>query len=249
MSSKFIHLESNRSVINDGNCFDARFNLNQPIERMKKITIKSLEIPISFPNIRENSTNIFQFSFDLKLYSIVLPERNYASMSELLDTINSGLQPFNNTTIVFLLNTSNNVYIKITGKLPAVFSIVDSNLSRFILGFRSGLDLIDNSIIGTRIYTAVNRYNLNCDNFITILICNLSYTNGHTNQSTFKIPFNAQINQVFYYNELNSYNQFVSSIDIRQVLMFLDVKIFDRFGVQLKSTIDYSMTLLVESEI
>ena len=81
------------------------------------------------------------------------------------------------------------------------------------------------------------------------MISNLNYTNGHTNQSTFKVPFNAQMNQIFYYNELMNYTQFVSNIDIRQVMMFLNVKILDRFGVQLKSTIDYSMSLLIESEI
>ena len=249
MISKFIHLESNRSILNDNNCLDSRFMLNEPMQRIKKITLKSLELPVSFPNIRENSTNIFTFIFNSISYSIVLLEKNYTSINELLDNMNARLQTFTGSTLVFLLNTSNQVYIKFTGTLPISFSIIDNNLSRFVLGFRSGLDRIDNNVDGSRFYTAINRSNINCDNFITIMISNLNYTNGHTNQSTFKVPFNAQMNQIFYYNELMNYTQFVSNIDIRQVMMFLNVKILDRFGVQLKSTIDYSMSLLIESEI
>ena len=249
MISKFIHLESNRSILNDNNCLDSRFMLNEPMQRIKKITLKSLELPVSFPNIRENSTNIFTFIFNSISYSIVLLEKNYTSINELLDNMNARLQTFIGSTLIFLLNTSNQVYIKFTGTLPISFSIIDNNLSRFVLGFRSGLDRIDNNVDGSRFYTAINRSNINCDNFITIMISNLNYTNGHTNQSTFKVPFNAQMNQIFYYNELMNYTQFVSNIDIRQVMMFLNVKILDRFGVQLKSTIDYSMSLLIESEI
>ena len=249
MISKFIHLESNRSILNDNNCLDSRFMLNEPMQRIKKITLKSMELPVSFPNIRENSTNIFTFIFNSISYSIVLLEKNYTSINELLDNMNARLQTFIGSTLIFLLNTSNQVYIKFTGTLPISFSIIDNNLSRFVLGFRSGLDRIDNNVDGSRFYTAINRSNINCDNFITIMISNLNYTNGHTNQSTFKVPFNAQMNQIFYYNELMNYTQFVSNIDIRQVMMFLNVKILDRFGVQLKSTIDYSMSLLIESEI
>ena len=247
MNSKFIHLESNRATLNQNNCFDARFILNEPLKEIKRITLKSLEIPISFSNIR-NSNNVLSFLFNGILNSITIPERNYGSMNDIIDILNNGLQPFNNTTLIFLINASNKVCIKITGNLPASFSIVETNLSRFILGFRIGLDIIDSSVVGTMSYIAINRYNLNCDNYLTILISNINYVNGHTNNSTFRIPFNAQMNQVFYYNEMNNYIQFISGIDKFQVISFLDIRIIDRFGVQLKSTIDYSMTVLVESD-
>ena len=89
MISKFIHLESNRSILNDNNCLDSRFMLNEPMQRIKKITLKSLELPVSFPNIRENSTNIFTFIFNSISYSIVLLEKNYTSINELLDNMNA----------------------------------------------------------------------------------------------------------------------------------------------------------------
>ena len=246
MVSKFIHLESGKSQYVDSNCFNSKFILNQPIHKLRRITLKCMEIPVSFPNIREN-TNTIIFVLNGINYTISILEKNYSSIYEILDAINSRLQTYQGITISFLLNSINKVYVSFTGTFPTTFSIIETNLSKWILGFRSTDSLIKTGVVSC-FYNASTRFNMNIDNYITVLITNLVNENGHDNQSTFKVSFNAEYNQIFYYNEFLSYTQFVSNLDYKQVMVDMNIKILDRFGFQLFSNLDYSMTLLIESD-
>ena len=67
--------------------------------------------------------------------------------------------------MTFNLNStnSNRLQINFTGTTTS-FSIIDTNLSKYILGFRSSSDTL-----ATNIFTASSsNYNLNVDNYINI---------------------------------------------------------------------------------
>ena len=247
MVEKFIHLESNRSVYTDGkNTFDTRFILNEPLKKMKKITIKSMEIPITFTNIRYGINDTLTFIVNNTAYSIVILEKNYTTIYDILDALNIQLQTFNGTTMQFMVNSKNQVYVNFTGTAITMFSIIETKLSRFMLGFRNN-DILA-SISSSCMYIANCRYNMSLDNFITILITNLEHSNSHNIGSTFKISFQSEYGQMYFYNENLTYTQFICDFNKNQVCNDLRVKIMDRFGNQLISNIDYSMTLFVEMD-
>ena len=247
MVEKFIHLESNRSVYTDGkNTFDTRFILNEPLKKMKKITIKSMEIPITFTNIRYGINDTLTFIVNNTAYSIVILEKNYTTIYDILDALNIQLQTFNGTTMQFMVNSKNQVYVNFTGTAITMFSIIETKLSRFMLGFRNNDILASTS--SSCMYIANCRYNMSLDNFITILITNLEHSNSHNIGSTFKISFQSEYGQMYFYNENLTYTQFICDFNKNQVCNDLRVKIMDRFGNQLISNIDYSMTLFVEMD-
>ena len=65
--------------------------------------------------------------------------------------------------------------------------------------------------------------------------------------STFKIPLNSQTNQIYYYFDNLSFNQYVDIADVNFVLSSLTVVITDRFGKNLNPNgLDYSFTLQIE---
>ena len=247
MIEKFIHLESNKSVYSDTkNTFDTRFILNEPLKKMKKITLKSMELPITFTNIRYGVNDTLTFIVNNTAYSIVILEKNYTTIYDILDALNLQLQPFNGTTMQFMVNSKNQVYVYFTGTLITSFSIVETKLSRFILGFRSSDTLT--TISSTSSYIASCRYSMSMDTFITIFISNLEHNNSHNNGSTFKLAFQSEYGQMFFYNENTTYTQFICDFNKNQVCNDLRVKILDRFGNQLISNIDYGMTLFVEMD-
>ena len=247
MMEKFIHLESCKSVYTNGkNTFDTKFILNDSLKKMKKITLKSMELPITFSNIRYGVNDVLTFMLNNTSYSIAIMEKNYTTIYDILDALNSQLQPFNGTTMQFMVNSKSQVYVYFTGTAITSFSIMETNLSRFILGFRS-YDVLT-SISSSSSYIASCRYSMSMDTFITIFISNLEHNNIHNNCQTFKIAFQSEYGQMFFYNENMTYSQFICDFNKTQVCNNLMVKILDRFGNQLVSNIDYSMTLFVEMD-
>jgi hypothetical protein len=233
--------------------FNASFSIRNPISKIKKISFKSIELPVSFNNIR-SGLNVFGFTLSGVDYSVSLTEGNYTSITTLCNDINtlfssSGVLPIGDSVTLSVVNS---VYIKVsytttspTLKFFKVFG--DSRLCLSILGLQS---VSTHSLSGnTTSITGLCPYSLSIDHYITMFISNV-YTEGNTASglnSTFKIPLNAVSGVVYYSSNKTGLEQSVSFGDPNQILTKLDVTIYDRFGnILTNQGNDYSFTLEFE---
>ena len=233
------------------NSFNAEFKLQTPLQRIKKIHLKSVEIPITWNNIRLNSKlNTIAVATTLSggvytnLYSISLADKNYNNIQTLLDDINTAFSVLYPATNIVFSNVNN--YIRITSSSTEIFTgniyVLSTNLS-YLLGFRTALDTMT-----TRVTTTSTVYLLNIDNYINMYVTNKNTRNANGTLCHFKIPTNTPNGIVYYLNESNSYPQ---SIDVSTHIPIdrLNVVLTDRFGYSINSSgCDYSFTLGFEKD-
>ena len=222
--------------------FDTRFQFNEPIKNIKRISLASLELPIGFTNIRAaNFSNIFTITIGTITSTITLTPNNYTSLITLLTDINTAFTALNLTnTPVFSLSFGK-VVITITS--TATILITQTTLSKYILGF-SKLNSIGTGI------TATNNYNLAYDIYINLYINNIPFANQTINSQlcSFKIPFSGVGNTIYYLFNNNSFTQYLNLTDKNYNLSYLKVSFYDRFNyaISINNGLDYSFSLLVE---
>lgn len=236
------------------NSFNAEFKLQTPLQRIKKIHLKSVEIPITWNNIRLNSklntiaiATTYSGGVYTNLYSISLADKNYTNIQTLLDDINTTYAILYPSINIVFSNVNN--YIRITSSSTGIFTgniyVLSTNLS-YLLGFRTLLDTMT-----TRITTASSVYLLNIDNYINMYITNISSSYSRNANGTichFKIPTNAPNGIVYYLNESNSYKQCID-VSTHIPIDRLNVVLTDRFGYNINSSgCDYSFTLGFEKD-
>ena len=234
------------------NAFNCDFALPQPKYNIKKIYLRSIEIPLGFNNVRANS-NLHYISIATtyiggvysNFYNVYLPDKTYKDINTLLADINTGYAlAFPTINIVFSLNASGLVQVSSTS--TAIFTnliyVVSTNLS-YLLGFRNNLNTST-----TRLTVAAGVYILNIDNYISMYITNVSASSTNANQTLchFKIPLNATNGIVYYNSESASFSQFIN-VNPSLVIQKLNICIYDRFGFSLHSNnLDYSYSLGLE---
>ena len=231
--------------------YRAQFTMNQTFRKIKRVYLKSIEIPVGFCNVRTGSTATLTMLVNGTSYSVVLAEKNYTSIAILIADLNTACTSLvSGVTITFASTTSlaTPLRLKIT-TTAATFSIVDTNLSKYILGFRAAND----SLVSGVYAASSSNHNLNPDNYFLMHIPSLNGMNasvGGPLQSTFKIPLNCITNQVYYYFESSSFTQYVDIRDPNMVLSNLIVYIVDRFGNAISPNgLDYSFSLSLDFEV
>ena len=235
------------------NSFNANFTLQTPLRNIKRISLKSIEMPIGFNNIRSSSkTNIIGVSVSYDgttyrtIYSITLSDKTYSSVTTLLTDINTAFTTlYPSVNIVF---ANSNGYITVSSTSSAIFTgnmyVVNTNLA-YMLGFRNNLNTL-----ATRLTTAATVYNLNIDNYLNMYISNISAqasnnANGVLNH--FKIILNSTNGVVYYVAESNSYKQSIE-VNPHIPISSLNILMTDRFGFSVNSSsLDYSFTLSFET--
>jgi hypothetical protein len=258
--TQFLHLDSataayttdiNNTTGVTANAYRAQYLFPYTFSRVKRCYLKSVELPVGFSNVRKGSTDTFKFALNSTAYSVTLPEKNYTTIATLLTDINAALVGVvSGVTITFWLSTSlttpNRILITFTGGTAVTsFNVVDTNLSKYIFGFRQAKDTLVSSVYAA----SFANYNLNADNFINIYIPTLNGQNANMagQQSTFKLPLNTITNQIYYYQSGSSFEQFVDITDSNLNISGLMVIITDRWGQNLSPMgLDYSMTLALE---
>jgi len=223
------------------------FPLNAPISKVKRLSLKSMEIPVAFSNVRTGSTNTLTLVLNGTTYTVTLAQKLYTTIAALLTDINAAwvaaATPYT-VTYAVSSNLATPYRLTITTTAPS-WQVVNTNLSRYMLGFKA----TDVAVGGT--VTASGNYNLNVDNYLNMFITNISCPNP--NQSgvvtTFKIPLNASNNSIFYYLENGGFKQSVDINDTNLVLNQLTVYIKDRFNNEIDyQGGDYSFSLEIEFE-
>jgi len=253
MLKTLIHLDSidgihnYDTILKSYHCYNTNININKPIRNIKEISLKSLEMPIFFNNIRSpNRSNLFSFNFDYDIYnnisiSLTIPEYNYISINSLLLALNNSISTalVSYTGVSFVLTLTNKYYITITHNCTQII-LNSSILTNYILGFVS--DTYTEQAI-----TTTNFYCLNIDNYIILYITNLnsgSDTNVNGRLLTFKIPLNTVNGNILYIGDSNTFNQTISITDPYYVLSSLNLMILDRFGFPINGgNSNFSFTL------
>lgn len=266
LKSQYLHFDSTYSTYisdptntsgNMSNCYKSMYTTVQSLKNIKRVHLKSVELPIGFVNIRTGSTDTLRFRLNGNVYNVVLGERNYTTIASLVTAINTAcVDKVPDVTITFSSTTSinnpNRLLITFTGAvITSTFSIIDTNLSMYVLGFRSLNDRIRSQIGNLpSVYAATSsNCNLNFDNYINMYIPTLNGMNASTSgmTTTFKIPLNASNNQIYYYFDNSSFSQYVDISDSKLILSNLTVIILDRFGQNINPNgLDWSWTILVD---
>ena len=289
MPEKIIHLDSrnstyivnpNNTTTNIRNSFNANFKLSERFINIKKISLISLELPIAFNNIRIGSNNIFSFVINNARYNIPINSINYTTIESLILELNTKLNMYLYSPFVIVISivaATNRMRIQISGTRPITFTMIDTNLSFYILGFRAEYDkLIDtggetitytnivNGVISTTSVTSfpsatspyyylasTSTYNLNPDNYISLYIPQLvgcvSDMNGLN--STFKIPMNCIYGMTYFFQKNLNFEQELEIRDKNMILNEMNITVFDRYGKNIDNNgLDYSLSLLIEFE-
>ena len=274
MNTKILNFDSCFSTyLNDSNNttgiitspYYAQFSLAHPIRYIKRIALLSVEIPLLFNNIRNNSniyTSLNYLSFNYVYssvtytYSANITENYYNGISSLITVINSIIATdatliARSIQVVFSVNALNKIVITTnTSRLTMNNGPISASYNpraaypfmNAILGFNAGLESTTTGIL-----TAPNRFNLNIDNYINMQILNFGSNQNINNiPCSFKIPLNAT-NGTIYYNFSNStYDQYIDNTDQNLILDKLNVKLVDRFNSNLNPNGgDYSFSLLI----
>ena len=287
MPSKILNLDSSYSNYilnlknttgNTLNSFHTSFPLNERFSKINQIIFKSIELPITFANIRTGSTNSFNFLLNSVLYTIPITSTNYTSISTLITDLNTLIVKYLTlpTTIVLSLNSSNKLQFKISNLRPCTFSIVDNTFSNYILGFRSTNSLVDsvgettynvtmmNGISTTMVVTgllsstsyyymtALSTYNLSPDNYISLHISNLNCASTLLNGKlcTFKIPISTLYSSILFYSDTSKYPQNIINKDNNLTIDNLVITLYDRWGFNLSSEgLDYTLSLIIDYDL
>ena len=260
-TTKFLHFDSaNSNYISDitntstnvRNPFKASYSMNQTFRKVKRVYLSSMEFPVGFCNVRTGSCDTLKFIFNGTTYTVVLPEKNYVTIASLLTDLNNLMGPLIPSGAP-ILNVNyfqqNRLMFNFVGTIPTTFSVIDTNLSKYILGFRGSYDGFVNVAGFAQTYMATNsNWNLNFDNYISLYIPSLGSSCSMSNQlQTFKVPLNTVTNQVYFYQEGSSFRQWVDISDSNFTMSNITVIVYDKFGNNLNPNgLDFSFTLSLE---
>ena len=254
--NKLINYDSYYSTKNNLNCYYISYKID-PLKSIKKIHLKSIEIPICICNVR-SPYSIFYYTINNISYNFTLPDKTYISIYSLLIDLNASIvlniQPklqLNEIAPIFTLSTTelNKIIMTIVTNTSTMTFNYDGILS-FYLGYNSNVKIVLTTLLlqKTNIYNFAVPYNLSFDTYYNLIFNNIQSEtkNNNNSQSDFKLCINSLTNAVYFSNELTSFEQSVTIIDKNLTLSKLDVILTDRFNNMLISYQDWSMSLLFE---
>jgi hypothetical protein len=230
------------------NAYNAQYSMHTLFRNVETIYLTSLELPVGFSNVRKGSTDTFTFKSNGNIYNVVLVGKNYSTMASLIGDLNIaclGVCP--NLVITFsLIANEPRLLITLTGtQTISSFSVIDTNLSLYILGFRQNYDVL----VSNTYETTYSSFNLNADNYFHLFlnVPGINASMASNVKSSFKVPFNSITNQVYFYQDQNSFVQFIDCNNSNFNLSNLTVILYDRYGNPLSSKgLDYSFSLKIE---
>lgn len=237
-----------------------RIPLVNTLYNVSNIELSSIEFLNSTYNVRaDNTSNLLGFKF---LYqgiqntlSIVLTPKNYTSISDLLVDINGELlSKISQKTTLSGFSITVSVNPKDSGKVviksncdtsSGSMSVIESILSKYILGVSNSDLFINNVSTGFSSLLSSNNYNLQCDNYFNMTFSNInnsSSANADAKMVTFKIPLSVSYNEVLYYTSGANFAQCLL-LESNRTISHLLVKITDRWGFPVYSTAGFSFSL------
>ena len=237
----------------NGSPFNLSFTLPNQINKVKRIYLKCVEMPIGFNNIRsDNNSNTLTITVNTTLIcTITLTSAQY--------TINTLITAINNAIVSSSVFTGTNssylpvfsvsgqiVSVNVPGQTIVNIALNNNVLVNTVLGFTYNYQ-----IFGYNNITAPSNYNLAYDTYLIMNFPNINARSNSANnqQISFKIPYNGSANSIFYNVENQSFDQYLELTDHNPVIGNLKVVICDRFGYQINNNgLDWSFTLAFERD-
>ena len=250
---RIIHFDTIYSSKNNGNPFNTNFVLTETLRNISKITLKSIEIPISNYNVRSPYSTIqikynnlvFSYTMSDKTYIdistfitdlnlLISPIQTYMSVSEVAPVFSLSSTELNKLILKVSLLSTNKIYFYSTG----IFSFYLGN----ILSTYSTKTLISSSLY-LHTYNMINVYNMCFDTYYNMILSNLDNQTSNNNNfpSHFKLIVNAQNNSIYFSGENTSFIQFLELNN--KTLTNLNIEIRDRYNNLIINQLDYSFTL------
>ena len=145
MLKSLLHIDSLDGVMNydtilkSYHVYNTNIKINQSVTNIKEISLKSIELPIFFNNIRSSNNFTFSYStFNNIVINVTISELNYINISSLLTAINNSISStisiYSGLSIV--LSVYNTNYIRLTHNCVSL-TLGKSLLINNILGFNS----------------------------------------------------------------------------------------------------------------
>ena len=257
--NKIINYDSVNGIINNNNTYYLSFNID-PLQHVKKIYLKSIELPINLANLR-NPYNIFYYSLTnnniVSSYSFTMLDKTYNNIFSLINDLNAAIvlniNPklvINESIIFSLSNTELNKIIMTTSMTSSNFNIINNGIILYYLGYNSKCVINTTTILGTKTNTYIfpNVYNLSFDLYYNMIFNNISTEskNNNLNACDYKIAINAISNCIYFANEFNTYTQCILIKDKDLTISNLNFIFTDRYNNILVSSLHWSMTLEYE---
>lgn len=237
----FIHVDTsttaaNTVIKNNGTeSFNCSIILSTEHRKVRRVALKSAEIPLGFYNIRD-PYNVLTINTAGSLTSYTFSPGNY-STTTFLNTLNNTITPAVGT---FSINSLTNT-VQYTSSSGSANIIGNPGTLGYLLGFMTSQQGV--SIV------AAKSYSLDFDNYICIYIENLRNSCMEAFACTFKIPITVQKGGVQNYLSDSYFKQSIEIFDPNFRFDRLNIQVRDRFGNPLSNNgIDWSMTLEVESD-
>jgi len=234
---QFLNFDTN--LISASTPFNCQFLLSDPLRRIKRIYLKSVELPINFYNVRSNfnSFNILLQKTStptaVKTFTITIPNGNYKSIADIFNPLNgqmydivwTGTDLTSSDWPYFSVNADNTITLATTSS-NLKFNLQSSNFITQILGFTNLTTSYVNTITSARIY------NLNYDNYLSIYCPNIPHKSAGVNGQlmTFKIPCNASNGSIYYIADNISYSHYIEITDESFILNNLQIQVYDQFN-------------------
>jgi hypothetical protein len=237
----FVHVDTSSTTANTvikqngTDSFNCTVLLGQEHRRIRRVALKSVEMPIGFYNIRA-PYNVLTINIAGTPTSYTFSPGNYNSTT-FLNTLNNTVTPAVGS---FFLNTLTNT-IQYTSAVGASSIVGDPGTLGYFMGFQT-------TQVGV-IIVAAKSYCLDFDNYVNIYIENLRNSCMEPYAATFKIPITVQKGGLEFWFSDNRFKQSIEIFDPNYRIDRLNIQVRDRFGNPMTNNgIDWSFTLEIESD-
>ena len=254
---RIINFDTIYSTKISNNPFNTNFQLSETLRNVTKITLKSIEIPISNHNIRLPYSTI-SMKYNNAFFTYVLPNKTYTDITIFLADLNTLISAMQTSMLsseicpIFSLSSTqlNKLVVKTTLLSSSSLYIYSTGLLSYYLG---GISLISDTkifisgLLYLNTFNLLNVYNLCFDTYYNLVISNLentSYNNNNNYPCNFKLITNTSNNSVYFSGESNS---FIQDIKLNnKCLTQLNIYITDRYNNLIVNQLDFSFSLCFE---
>ena len=253
---RIINFDTIYSNKTNNNPFNTNFVLGETLKNITKITLKSIEIPISNFNVRTPYSTI-QIKYNNTVYSYTMADKTYVDITSFLTDLNLLISPIqtymSSTEIcpVFSLSTTELNKLIVTVSLLSTNTIFfySTGLISYYLGNISTTYTSKTLVSGSLYlhnYNLITCYNLCFDTYYSMIISNIDNQTSNNNNypCNFKLIVNAGNNSIYYSAESNSFIQFLELNN--KTLTNLNIEIRDRYNNLIINQLDYSFTLEIQ---
>jgi len=230
--------------------YNLYFPFKYPLKNVKRITLKSVEMPLNLYNIRvENGSVKIGVTFSYSTYTNVyinfqIPAATY-TISSLITMLNSqlssSLTPYSGLSIVFsTLSTYVGTLCQITNNCTSL-TLDNTPLTNYILGYNNKFTSTGGALLIST--SPINLYGI--DTCLYITFPNLPNTNNNNNFTGFKLQLSNIYNSILTINDYDEHQTLYFN-NTPFILDKINVLVVDRLGTPTIGYFNWTMSLIIE---